>query len=74
VHFGLQQQECRLYENNTVVLGTADPRAGTIKRENAQVDATVLARMKTEHPTQAYLIDELSKKLGIDMPEVRDSL
>jgi hypothetical protein len=60
--------------HNTIVLSPGDPDARTLERENARVDATVLERMKTEHPTQPYLIDELSKKLGIDMPDVRDSL
>lgn len=60
--------------HNTIVLSPVDPDARSLERENARVDATVLERMKTEHPTQPYLIDELSKKLGIDMPDVRDSL
>lgn len=60
--------------HNTIVLSPGDPDARSLERENARVDATVLERMKTEHPTQPYLIDELSKKLGIDMPHVRDSL
>jgi hypothetical protein len=60
--------------HNTFVLSVADSATNTAERENAQIDATILAHMKADHPTQAYQIDEISKKLGIGMPEVRGSL
>jgi hypothetical protein len=60
--------------HNTVVIGAPGPRAGAIERESAHVDAIVLDHMKADHPTQPYLIDEMSNKLGITMPDARDSM
>jgi hypothetical protein len=59
---------------NTVIVGIPDHHAEANKRESEARDSILIEHMKTTHPTVPYLIDELSKGLGIAMPDVRDAL